>query len=163
MNKRLIAGLLLFLPSLVAAQNTGGKPVIQVIVDPAQPVAVNHPMAPGPLGANIARMLEERGYQARHLQSGNIALGDTALRVLYVVSEHAVGDDTVVSASAATSLVQRAKLYESTLTLSLYSGVQQSVVQESDPQAARKAAFTAFEKEFGKRLDKALGHLEAVD
>lgn len=161
MNKTVLAtSLLVCLAVLMPAQ---AKPSIQVIVEPAQPLPVNHPMAPQPLGAIVVKMLEKRGYEARHLQSGNISLGDTALRVLYTVSERKADSESLVAASAATSLIQRAKLYESTLTLSLFSGVQQSVVEESTSSNARQAVLESFKTELGKRLDKALAHLESAD
>lgn len=164
MRKLLIAALLALAPMLAAAQADGaGKPVIKVIAKPARGVPANHPLAPGAVTDAVGKILGDLGYRWEPLESGEMAVGDTAIRVLYIVSEpDKASGGQVVAASAATALLQRANLGQSIITLSLYNGIQQSIGQEPATEGARAEVYQAFVEELRQRIGKALEHLESL-
>lgn len=156
MNKLLIAGLLLLAPVLAAGQSLSGKPDIKVIVESKAQLAAGHPLAPDAVEAAIVNILQNRGYGARPLPSGRMSLGDTVIRLIYVVSDRSTSGGPLAVASGSVALLQRAKAGPRNLTLSRYQGVAQGVGYESGTEGTRGEVGRGFVDALREQINRAL-------
>ncbi|MDA3921051.1 MAG: hypothetical protein PF501_10285 [Salinisphaera sp.] len=152
--------LALVVPSMPASAASGSDQA------PARPIYLDivpiggtaqSAMPPQSVAAMARESLGGAGLTIIRRDGQPLPAGVRVLRILYIVHEQSTTTSTTLSASASTDLLRtRADSQGHVLVDSLYSGLQQTLVQGADEMAARQNLRSHFKQELHRRIASAL-------
>ncbi|MES1927170.1 hypothetical protein [Salinisphaera sp. T31B1] len=115
----------------------------------------------------VAAMASEALSGARQasirMHGQDLPSGVRVLRVMYIVHEQPEADGVTLAASASTELLRTVATGNGEMqTLSVYNGLQQTLVSGPDMERAQSLLRDAFKKELQARIDSAFQRAEAL-
>lgn len=153
----LVSGVASAAPSSASAGNGASAGERPIYLDVVPVAGAENKVLPEGFVAAMAKQALSTGHQAViRLHGQNLPPGVRVLRILYIVHEQSGSSGTTLAASASTALLRTATdTAGRTQTYSLYSGMQQTLVQGPDKSETISSLRAHFKQELQDRIASA--------